>query len=459
MISYFLARFPTVAADTATAVAAVTFVASVLALAFLCASPLFAKASAAVKRLALFGLLLAAIAALPAQLISRKIHVGLTIPIAAPTLPTTPRRLVSGLATLPSNEFSGMARRAKPVATQLSELFFLAWVIGCFLAALREWRGGSTVRTILRESRPLTDSKWIHEALAAGQVLGVAKPIRLFVSDGTDIPFVTGILYPSIIIPAIGASWGSAQRRSVLIHETAHVAQRDLALRAISRFACVIYWFNPLIWWIANREIMECERAADDLVLSTGLRPSIYAGALLSIAEQYFARDVINRAALALIGRATLADRINGVLSSGLNRRRTTRPMVIVSIASAIVIGSLLGCVTARRLSPGKVAARSVPAVRGGSDTTNPPPGLRMSTRDLPPSREPSATTPLPDVVGALIAALGDSSSHVRAAALRSLGRMTDVRIEPALRAAEIDPDSFVREEAERSLVQIIATR
>lgn len=51
----------------------------------------------------------------------------------------------------------------------------------------------------------------------------------------------------------------------VLRHELAHLARRDLALKALLTLGCALHWANPIVWWMARRASAEMELACDDL--------------------------------------------------------------------------------------------------------------------------------------------------------------------------------------------------
>lgn len=51
----------------------------------------------------------------------------------------------------------------------------------------------------------------------------------------------------------------------VLRHELAHLARRDLAVKALLTLGCALHWANPIVWWMARRASAEMELACDDL--------------------------------------------------------------------------------------------------------------------------------------------------------------------------------------------------
>jgi beta-lactamase regulating signal transducer with metallopeptidase domain len=158
-------------------------------------------------------------------------------------------------------------------------LVALVWgaVAALFLArlALGMWR-------IARCARGGTE---LHgdEVARAARKLGLRHPPRVVLSREAKVPMTAGLREPAVILPAEAARWSSERRELVLLHELAHVKRRDWLAVMVAEISVAWWWFHPLAW-IARRSIRrDAELAADDLVLRTGARPSVYAEHLLSI--------------------------------------------------------------------------------------------------------------------------------------------------------------------------------
>ena len=101
--------------------------------------------------------------------------------------------------------------------------------------------------------------------------------------------------------PVASRGGAALERRATAIRPAArarpHQASRHTA-QLLAQIACALHWFNPLVWFAAWRLGLERERACDDLVLASGVRPSAYAGHLLEIVTGLLARplDAVLRA-------------------------------------------------------------------------------------------------------------------------------------------------------------------
>ncbi len=113
--------------------------------------------------------------------------------------------------------------------------------------------------------------------------VGIRRPVRVLRSDALDIPCTWGVLRPVILLPRRAMTWTQEQLDAVLLHELGHVRRMDGLFVILSRIACALYWFHPLVWWVHRRAREDAERACDLLVVEEGVSPSRYARHLLEI--------------------------------------------------------------------------------------------------------------------------------------------------------------------------------
>ena len=140
------------------------------------------------------------------------------------------------------------------------------------------------VRGLVRRARPLDDAGLGGRASRRpSRVLGLPRPVdaprerrHRGPADGPRLP-------PDPVLPKAAAAWDADRRRIVLLHELAHVSRRDTLARIAAETVAALYWFHPLAHAAVASLRRESERAADDLVLASGTRPSDYAAHLVAI--------------------------------------------------------------------------------------------------------------------------------------------------------------------------------
>ena len=242
---------------------------------------------------------------------------------------------------------------------------------------------------------------WLAGALLclARLVTGVALAARLVrrstaLGDGTresaevDGPRVAGVLRPVVLVPPSARAWSSSLRRAVLAHEGSHVRRRDGLALACAEIACAIYWMNPLAWYLLAALRRECELAADEDAIATGIRPTTYATHLLALAS-ILPPHRSGRAKAQLTGggpaqsmamappRSELAHRIETLVDRReLPRPATRRHWVVAALGALAALTA--ACATA---SPrGAVAPPVVATHELSSSTTHPEYDARMQS-------------------------------------------------------------------------------
>ena len=80
------------------------------------------------------------------------------------------------------------------------------------------------------------------------------------------------------------ASLDRAERRQVILHELAHVKRHDLVWGWPVEIARIVYFFHPLVYWVAYQLRLERELACDQLAMArSGHPPADYAQTLVQV--------------------------------------------------------------------------------------------------------------------------------------------------------------------------------
>lgn len=201
-------------------------------------------------------------------------------------------------------------------------------------------------RLVRRWSWPLVDQRWASERDAVAARLGLRPGIPLLMSSRVKGPATTGVLRPVIVLPEGAEAWDEPRRLATLAHELAHVQRRDCLSQLVAEIARALHWFNPLAWLAARRMRKEREVACDDVVLLLGqVKPSSYAGHLMSLlpAPRTGARRPMTAAMAA--GCSDLAGRLEGVLDGGRARQALRRRAVVAAALAGLAGAIPLGCI------------------------------------------------------------------------------------------------------------------
>ena len=223
----------------------------------------------------------------------------------------------------------------------------LAWAIGFSVLILRLlaarlllWNSecrGTVIGSSTRTAKP-TDDAIVTNLQAACLQLGIARRVTLLMHPDKTIPVVWGIFRCRLLLPESARHWSGEQLRSVLLHELAHVKRRDTVAQMLAQIAVALHWFNPLVWLAVWRLGVERERACDDLVLASGVRPSAYAGHLLEVVTALSPVRWSQSCGLAMARKSSLEGRLLAVLSKNQSRRRVSVALAAIAFAMAVGI-------------------------------------------------------------------------------------------------------------------------
>jgi hypothetical protein len=63
-----------------------------------------------------------------------------------------------------------------------------------------------------------------------------------------------------IIVPSDWETWSGVQQRAVLAHELSHVVRGDFYTLLLASLYRIVFWFNPLSWWLLHQlgQLMGC---------------------------------------------------------------------------------------------------------------------------------------------------------------------------------------------------------
>jgi HEAT repeat protein len=193
------------------------------------------------------------------------------------------------------------------------------------------------MRAICRSSTAVTDAGLNNLLINVAAAIRLKRTVRLLISQSAEIPSTWGIFRPVVILPADIQEWPLDRQRTVLCHELAHVKRFDMLTNFIADLACLLYWFNPLVWMATRALRYERERACDDYVLACGEKPSVYASALLELSER-LGTGKYSSPAIAMAHQHRLERRLLAILASDISRSQISRSGALIACCAAIFL-------------------------------------------------------------------------------------------------------------------------
>src|SRR5258706_4774840 len=261
-------------------------------------------------------------------------------------------------------------------------IIFLVWAVVLLVIAASLGYATLMVHRIVNHARPLDSADWLSPLFEVSDRLALEEPPRLLRSEDAKMPFACGVFRATIVLPAECDSWSLDRRRAALLHQLAHVRRHDLIGHTLSRLACAVYWFHPLVWTAAKQLRSESERACDDLALACGARATDYAEHLLDIVTSV-RRDSTPSVALAMARRKEFEGRMLAILDPELRHSSPSRRQSAALIGSLALISIVVG---AAAPSP-RIPVHSAPPVTSaqGIELLN---SQKPDVKGYPDSRE-----------------------------------------------------------------------
>ncbi len=309
---------------------------------------LLRRRAAAVRHAVWTAAILAVLLVGPLALILPEYRTPVPPPVAAAVQLLPARHApVAGLEGTAGRTF---AQPAESHGRSPQRILTLLWAAGALGLTASFVGAGLRLSGVVRRASAACEEPVLQLAESIAIEVGVnPEKVRLRWTDREMTPMTWGILRPVLVLPAACRDWGEERLRPVFVHEIGHIQRWDVLTQALSSLACVVFWFNPLVWAAARRMLIERERACDDLVLRSGAKPSSYAHELLEVARTLGARWTASRLSPAMARRSQISDRLLAVLDSGRSRRAAGRPVVLaVALSTAVLLPALAS------LAPGK---------------------------------------------------------------------------------------------------------
>jgi TonB family protein len=256
------------------------------------------------------------------------------IPIATSLSAQAP--LLFGTTVTASQSTPAAKTSESPLPTTAATIGWLPmlWALGVALASLRMLTAWLAVRKLRRGARPFPGQQ------------------RVWIAPHCKMPMTCGVWNSMVYLPADAANWTEERISLVLQHEFAHIKRGDVASRLLVRAVLNLHWWNPLAWFAWRRFLREGERAADDLVLGAGVKPSTYAQQLLTIAQLGGGSSAEAWGAVAMARPAALESRLKAILDPGTNRRPPARATIAAAVLCAVVVAFPVAAVHAQEPAP-----------------------------------------------------------------------------------------------------------
>lgn len=247
------------------------------------------------------------------------------------------------------------------------------WLAGC-LSLLFRSIGGQWIHYRTHRNGYFIHSGQLYErfiVLAQRMHLNELVCLRVHLADTS--PFVSGFFRSIVYLPlSVITDLPMEQLECVLTHELAHIQRADYLWNVFQTVMESLFFFHPVVWWVGRILREQRELCCDAVVVESCPNPTLYAKALLNLAEiQYRHHASFAVPATGQHGPMQLLHRVRRILgdSSPCERPTSARPYRNVSLAS-LAVAVLVSCFfilassNSAWLSHSMVFGRSISSVR-----------------------------------------------------------------------------------------------
>ncbi|MCK4538934.1 MAG: TonB family protein [Candidatus Krumholzibacteria bacterium] len=159
---------------------------------------------------------------------------------------------------------SGQVVAVSAESLSMNDILALSWaVIVLALLVFMALRGIGLFRTT-RNARPASFD--ISPAMI-NDFGKTASRARIMTGSRVTVPFVSGFFRPRIFLPESASEWPREELLMVIRHEMAHVARIDQPVIVIQNIVQMLFFFNPLVWFMNYRLNLLREIICDDISL------------------------------------------------------------------------------------------------------------------------------------------------------------------------------------------------
>jgi bla regulator protein BlaR1 len=130
---------------------------------------------------------------------------------------------------------------------------------------------------------------WLRLTLLARRWLCIESDAGSVVVTDDVGPAVLGVVWSRVVLPRWLMTAPANLRKTVMMHELAHVAARDPLLLTAAHLVTILLPWNLPLWWFARRLRIAIELDCDARVLRAGVDASDYGEVLLAVAQRHTA--------------------------------------------------------------------------------------------------------------------------------------------------------------------------
>ena len=241
-----------------------------------------------------------------------------------------------------------------PTILQTATVFCATWSIGAAIGMVKYIVQRIKITRMMKHATFCSKEVEQQFAQRCAEEGRYARRVRVKQSYQIEIPRVTGILHPTVVLPV--ERYSVEERDVIFRHELTHVKHHDILFRNLTMLLCIIHFMNPFAWWL-NRQMRKwSEYACDYEICCRNHKLKKYYDVILNMAEKSMNAQFLS--VQLLESESELQERMKHVMKCYKKKNK-----------SKLVAGMLVACITL--ISGSSVYAASAASVSANEQWKN----------------------------------------------------------------------------------------
>ncbi len=217
-----------------------------------------------------------------------------------------------------------------------------AWAVGS--CALCVWMVTSHMKFLRSLALSEPGDSLRREIAEHAKAAGLRQPPRLQLTNRKVSPFVLASVHGALLVLPTWLldRFSASQRRPLVLHEMIHLRRKDHLVRVFESAVLILFWWNPLAWFVSSR-LRHVEELCCDLRVAQALpgQEAVYANALLDAAAiMSQSGKPLPALASGVIRSQALRERLETIFQGNATGRRSRKP--VFAVAGLIALCLLL---------------------------------------------------------------------------------------------------------------------
>jgi beta-lactamase regulating signal transducer with metallopeptidase domain len=214
----------------------------------------------------------------------------------------------------------------------------IIWIVGAAAYLTMQFRRIVRHASLVRRGA-IAPQPLMEEIQNVAEQLGL-RPPRALIAHGILSPFVWCLGRLRLIWPESLSSQAEVVRsRGVIAHELAHVRRGDHWVAWLELGAGIVWWWNPLFWFVRRRLRETAEMACDALAIGT--RPESrreYAELLLELSAGFKTGAPAPVLAVSARTRSSFERRLSMILSDRVSGKRSSWGILVAMLFALVAL-------------------------------------------------------------------------------------------------------------------------